>query len=84
MEGFDVGDAVELAAGGAGIVTAPIAKQSLGHVLTLQSGHVVGLSVGLEDVRAADEHSEGFAQLAHQIIRLGSSVIEKRLLVYRH
>jgi len=41
------------------------------------------MPVDLGDIMGADEASEGFAQLAYQMIRLGSAVIEQRLLVYR-
>jgi hypothetical protein len=32
----------------------------------------------------ADETSEGFAQLAYRMIKLGSLVTEQRLVVFRH
>lgn len=83
MVRFDVGAVVELE-GGVAIVTAPISDETSGHVVGLRDGHLVGMAAGLEDVSEAREGTEGFAQLAYQMIRLGSSVIEQRLLVYRH
>ncbi len=70
--------------GGVGVVTAPVTDSATGHVLTLRDGFLVGMPVDLADVTAAGEASEGFAQPACKTIRLGSSVIEQRLLVYRH
>jgi len=52
-------------------------------VLTLRDGNLVGVSVSINDVSVAGESSAGFAQLAHGLIKLGSYVIEQRLLVYR-
>jgi hypothetical protein len=82
MERFDVGAVVKLDRG-VGVVTVPISDQAAGHVLTMRDGHLVGMPVDLGDIMGADEASEGFAQLAYQMIRLGSAVIEQRLLVYR-
>jgi hypothetical protein len=70
--------------GTVGVVSLPITERSSGHVLTLQSGHLLGVIAEIEDVELADEASEGFARLAYNLIKLGSRVIEQRLLVYRH
>ena len=81
--GFAVGDLVEVRDYGVGIVTEPIAEDSPGHVLTVREGAVVGMDVALEATTPAGPDSNGFVQLAHQLIRLGSYVIEERLIVYR-
>jgi len=80
-----VGDIVKLSTqygqGVTGIVSQPITEENIGHVLMIYtSGHIRGLDASLENVVLADEKSEGFAQLAYILIRLGSHVIEKRLL----
>jgi hypothetical protein len=41
------------------------------------------VEASLEDVKPADASSEGFAQLGYQLIKLGSHVIEQKLIVYR-
>ena len=66
--------------GDVGIVTHPITQDHPGHVLIHQDGSVFGVSVSLEDVTLADESSEGFAQLAYTLVKLGSHVIEARLI----
>ncbi|MFQ5554098.1 MAG: hypothetical protein ACE5GC_01845 [Acidimicrobiia bacterium] len=82
-----VGDLVTLRGGegpgAAGVVGQPITERSAGTVLTCRDGHVTGVAARLEDVDAADEDGEGFAQLAYALVKLGSHIIERRLLVYR-
>jgi hypothetical protein len=82
---FSPGDVVvfndEKWGGAVGVVSQPIGDQSSGHVLTLRNGFLVGVSVAIHDVRAADKTNAGFAQLAYGLIKLGSHVIEERLLV---
>ena len=68
--------------GAVGVVSQPISDLSGGHVLTLRDGNLVGVSVSVNDVRVAGESSAGFAQLAYGLIKMGSHVIEQRLLVY--
>ena len=68
--------------GDLGVVSQPIMKESVGHVLTLQNGSVVGVKASIEDVESAGEGIEGLAQLAYNLIKLGSHVIEQSLLVY--
>ena len=63
-----------------GVVSLPITEESTGHVLVYADGHILGVEVSSEDVVLADESSEGFAQLAYALIKLGSHVIEKRLI----
>ncbi|HZD23575.1 MAG TPA: hypothetical protein VE569_09265 [Acidimicrobiia bacterium] len=64
-----------------GVVSLPITMDSAGHVLTLQDGSVVGVKASVQDVEPAGEGREGFAQLAHNLIKLASHVIEQRLLI---
>ena len=65
-----------------GIVTKPITEERSGHVLLIKDGVIMGVDAAMDDVESADEGSEGFAQLGYQLIKLGSQVIEKKLLVY--
>jgi len=79
-----IGDLVKLTTqqwnGVAGIVCQPISEERTGHVLIHASGYIRGIEVSFEDVILAEEKSKGFAQLAYNLIKLGSHVIEKRLL----
>lgn len=80
---LQVGDLVAFrdgARGGVGVVTSPISAQTPGHVLTLHGDELVGVPTTLEDVYLAAERHEGFAQLAYHLIKLGSHVIEGRLI----
>jgi hypothetical protein len=52
-----------------------------GHVLVYKEGYILGIQVSLQVVLPAAHSSEGFAQLAYNLIQLGSRVIEARLLV---
>ena len=84
QEKFNVGDMVILSAEGwqgtSGIVSHPATEGSNGHALVLLEGHIHGIDVSINDVQLADESSEGFAQLAYNLIKLGSHVIENTLL----
>jgi hypothetical protein len=42
-------------------------------------GHIIGVTVSADEVDLADENSQGFAQLAYNLIKLGSHVIEQTL-----
>ena len=81
---LDTGDLVKLTTGDwnglVGIVTQPITDESAGHVLVHKAGHVLGVKASIKDVVLADKSSEGFTQLAYNLIKLGSHVIEKRLI----
>jgi len=67
-------------AGNIGIVSKPVTSQQTGHVLVYGSGYIQGLPVSLAEVRPADKASRGYAQLAYNLIKLGSKVIEQGLL----
>jgi hypothetical protein len=79
-----IGDLVKLTTeewnGFVGIVTQPITEDSAGHVLVEKAGYILGIRVSIGDVLPADKSSQGFAQLAYNLIKLGSHVIEKRLI----
>ena len=83
-EAFELGSLVVLRTASRGgqvaIVSQPVTASRAGHVLTLDSAGLVGLAVVWPDIEAATEDSRGFAQLAYQLIRLGSHVIESRLI----
>lgn len=66
--------------GGIGIVTSQITVQRPGHVLTLHGDELIGVAATLDDVHLADEGNEGFVQLAYHLIKLGSHVIEGRVI----
>jgi len=84
---FEVGDLVKIQRsdwiGCVGIVTKPIDEQVRGHVLLHKDGAILGMDATLQDVALADEKSEGFAQLGYHLIKLGSHVIEQKLILYR-
>ncbi len=83
---LEVGDLVRLSAKGwdglAGIVSKPISEESPGHVLVHKDGCILGVQATINDVAPADKGSEGFAQIAYNLIKLGSHVTEKRLLQF--
>ena len=51
-----------------------------GHVLVHKDGCIFGVKASIEDVVLADISSQGFAQLAYNLIKLGSHVIEQKLI----
>ncbi|MGB2963695.1 MAG: hypothetical protein WBB69_06880 [Anaerolineales bacterium] len=81
---FILGDMVvfstEERQGVCGVVSRPITKNNKGHVLTLLDGHILGADVSANEVDLADNKGEGFTQLAYNLIKLGSHVIEHTLL----
>ena len=80
-----LGDLVTLLAedwnGFVGVVSQAITEDYPGHVLVHKDGCIIGVNVSIQDVILADSSNQGFAQLAYHLIKLGSHVIEKRLLV---
>jgi hypothetical protein len=80
-----VGDLVTLVNGDwnglVGIVSQPITEDHPGHVLVHRDGCILGVPVSRQGVMVADGDNEGFAQLAYNLIQLGSHVIETRLIV---
>jgi hypothetical protein len=83
----NLGDLVQFPAvmwgGAVGVVSQPITAGNPGHVLMLQGEHLLGVSAWVDDVELADDESAGFAQLETNLIKRGSLVLEKRLIVYR-
>lgn len=81
---LEAGELVKLTSeewnGVVGIVTQPITEERAGHVLVHKDGHIFGVKASFKDVASADQSSEGFAQLAYNLIKLGSHVIEKRFI----
>lgn len=82
---YEVGDLVKLAGEGAegspAVVSRAIGPGQPGHVLVAGVKGVEGVDVTWEQVAEADETDDGFAQLAYRMIKLGSHVIESRLIV---
>jgi hypothetical protein len=64
----------------AGIVCEPITDEKAGHVLVLKDGNLHGITTAIDDVAPADESSKGFVQIAYNLIKLGSHVIENTLI----
>jgi hypothetical protein len=81
-----VGDLVKLVdqgwPGAVGVVSSPIRVEEHGRVLVHAGGCIIGMNVGIHDVIPAGSDSEGFAQLGYNLIKLGSHIIEKRLLTH--
>jgi hypothetical protein len=81
---YQVGDLIVFSSGEqrgiSGILSQPITAESAGHALTLQDGWIIGVEASFEDIVPADESYVGFAQLAYNLIKLGSHVIERRLI----
>ena len=79
-----IGDIVKIetreTADSLGIVSKPFSESGPGHVLVMEGGYIQGMPVNIEDVIPADSTSKGFAQLAYNLIKLGSLVIEQGLL----
>lgn len=79
------GDLVTLVAkdwnGLVGVVSQAITEDHPGHVLVYKDSSILGVTVFFQDVTLTDSQKQGFAQLAYQLIKLGSHVIEQRLLV---
>jgi hypothetical protein len=84
---YGIGDLVKILqgewVGTVGIVTKPMDGQNTGHVLVYKDGSIFGMDASVVDLEVADESSEGFAQLGYHLIKLGSHVIEQKLLTYR-
>ena len=82
---LEMGDLVTLLVeewkGLVGIVSQPITEDHPGHVLVHRNGCIFGVPVSLQDVIPAGQNNEGFAQLAYNLIQLGSHVIEARLIL---
>jgi len=80
---LEIGDVVRLTTGEwqgtSGVVSRPISKGAIGHVLVHKSGYILGVDASMEEVEIVDGSGEGFAQLAYNLIKLGSHVIEKTL-----
>jgi len=83
-ENYQLGELVTFVsgewAGFAGVVSWPITKEDAGYVLIHSEGRVAGVSTTYEDIMPADETAKGFTQLAYQLIKLSSRLIEKAIM----
>ena len=83
---FETGDLIAFRKGDRrgqiGVVSRPIKGDSEGHVLTVEDGALVGVMVSAQEVDAAGEGTAGYAQLAYNLNKLTSKVIEQKLLVF--
>jgi hypothetical protein len=81
---FQVGDMVVLSSGQwrgiSAVISQPLDEARRGHALIHVDGHIIGVSVSADEVQLADENAQGFAQLAYNLIKLGSHVIEQTLI----
>ena len=84
IKNLEIGDIVRFTsdewAGISGIVSQPITKSMEGHVLVFRNGYILGVTATLDDVIPAEVSSAGYVQLAYNLIKLGSHVIEQRML----
>ncbi|MHB8114035.1 MAG: hypothetical protein ACYDHA_11330 [Bellilinea sp.] len=64
-----------------GIVTKAISQSTPGYILFLENGILQGMQATIDDVVVSDQSTAGFAQLAYNLIKFGSHVIEKQLIV---
>ena len=78
------GDLVVVTAGeGQGrtaVVSQPISREAAGSVLFESETWITGRAVALDDVRPAGEGTRGATQLAHQLLKLSSLLIERNVL----
>ena len=85
QKSLQMGDLVTLMAkdwnGLVGVVSQAITEEHPGHVLVYKDNSIIGIKVSIQEVILANSSDQGFAQLAYHLIKLGSHVIEKRLLV---
>jgi hypothetical protein len=84
QKAFKVGEMVVLTSGrwrgSTAIISQAIAPGSAGHALLHTDGHIIGVTAAASDVRLATKDTQGFAQLAYGLIKLGSHVIEQGLI----
>lgn len=84
QEQFKIGDMIVLESGElrgwTAVISRPIEAGSIGHALLHVDGHIIGVDVSADDVRAVERGAQGFAQLAYSLIKLGSHVIEQGLI----
>jgi len=86
MSEYHVGDLVVVHHDGedqGAVVSKPVSPDETGQVLLYDGGVITGLEVSHEDLELADKDVGDWAQLAHTLIKLGSHIIEERLLIYR-
>ena len=83
-ENYQLGELVSFISGEwvgfAGVVSWPINKEDAGYVLVHSEGRVAGVSTSYEDIKPADETAKGFTQLAYQLIKLSSQIIENAIM----
>ena len=84
QEVFKIGDMVALTSGQwrgmTAVISQTIEPERAGHALIHADGHIIGINVTAGEVILADKDTQGFAQLAYGLIKLGSHVIEQGLI----
>jgi len=63
-----------------GVVSQPIDEDSSGYVLVIIDGYIRTVEASIENVAPSDQVHKGYIQLAYNLIKLGSHVIENRLI----
>ncbi|MDO8056716.1 MAG: hypothetical protein Q6361_07635 [Candidatus Hermodarchaeota archaeon] len=83
-ENFQVGELVKITNGEwkgfTGVVSWPVSKQDKGYVLVQSDGKVAGVLTSHDEIEPTDRSAQGFTQLAYQLIRLSSYLIEKAIM----
>jgi hypothetical protein len=83
-ESYQLGELVTFVSGEwtgfAGVVSWPITKEDAGYILVNSEGRVAGIPATYEDIMPADETAKGFTQLAYQLIKLSSQLIENAIM----
>lgn len=83
-ENYQLGELIRIVSGEwtgfAGVVSWPISKEDGGYVLVHSEGRVAGIPATYEDIMPADETAKGFTQLAYQLIKLSSHLIENAIV----
>jgi hypothetical protein len=81
---FQVGELVTFVSGEwkgfSGVVSWLITKDEAGYVLVCSEKQVAGIPTSFEEILPADETAKGYTQLAYQLIKLSSHLIETAIM----
>jgi hypothetical protein len=81
---YQVGELVTFVSGEwkgfSGVVSWLITKDGAGYVLVCSEGQVAGIPTSFEEIVPADETAKGYTQLAYQLIKLSSHLIETTIM----
>ena len=83
-ENYPVGKLVTFVSGEwkgfSGVVSWLITEDEAGYVLVCSERQVAGIPTSFEEILPADETAKGFTQLAYQLIKLSSHLIETTIM----